>query len=66
MSTASVYAAIRSIAFLTIAVAAGFLLLPGFTQAGAFEDKTKAFTGLDSIGDTKALSAILTMTDTLI
>ncbi len=54
MSIASVCAAIRPLNLLTIAVTAGFLLLPRFTQAGAFEDKTKAFTGLDSIGDTKA------------
>ena len=46
MKTANAYAGIRLIASLTFVVAAVFLLLPGFAQAGAFEDKTKAFTGL--------------------
>jgi len=54
MLPANIYVGIRSIALLAIAVVAGVLLLPGFAQAGAFEDKTKAFTGLDNIGDTKA------------
>jgi len=54
MLPTNVYVGIHSIALLAIAVAAGLLLLPGFAQAGAFEDKTKAFTGLDDIGDNKA------------
>jgi|GEM_PF-744477 len=54
MLTVNVYVGIRSIALLKIAVVAGGLLLPGFAQAGAFEDKTKSFTGVDDIGDTKA------------
>ena len=54
MKTANAYAGIRLIASLTFVVAAVFLLLPGFAQAGAFEDKTKEFTGLENIGDNVA------------
>ncbi|MFM1551405.1 MAG: hypothetical protein ACKJSG_18530, partial [Lentisphaeria bacterium] len=54
MLPANVYVGIRSIALLKIAVLAGSLLLPEFVQAGVFEDKTKSFTGVDEIGDTKA------------
>ncbi|MDP7740370.1 MAG: FG-GAP-like repeat-containing protein [Lentisphaeria bacterium] len=54
MTSANASDRIRAVAPLTFVVAALFLLLPGFAQAGAFEDKTKEFTGLENIGDNAA------------